>query len=99
MVKTYTLYLRDGGAHQRFVPAMCLNDVEALSRARALLEVHPECETIDIYYGDSHLFSVGRARTSHQSACGHSGNAAHAAPPASESPPQPGPRLRLGWRP
>lgn len=58
MVRTYTLYLRDGGDQTRFEPALCRDDVEALARARELLALHPECESVEAYFGDAHLFTV-----------------------------------------
>jgi hypothetical protein len=60
MLKTYTLYLRDGGADDRFEPAMCETDVEALARARELLVHHPECETVEVYFDQDCLFVVRR---------------------------------------
>lgn len=59
--KTYTLYIRDNGDHGRFEPAMCMTDVEAMARARALLVAHPDCETVEAFFGDKYLFSVWRA--------------------------------------
>ena len=56
MLKTYTLYLIDGGT--RFEPALCLSDVDAMARARELLLSHPECEAIDVFFGSDHLFRV-----------------------------------------
>lgn len=58
--KTYTLYLRDGSDKVRFEPALCSTDVEAMARARALLAIHAECETIDVYFGDDCLCCIGR---------------------------------------
>ena len=61
MPKTYTLYLRDGGEAVRFVPALCEADADAIARARALLIEHPECETIEIFFGEKRLFTIARA--------------------------------------
>jgi hypothetical protein len=58
LLKTYTLYLRDGGDQLRFEPAMARSDVEALKRARELLARHPECEAVEVYFGDQNLFRV-----------------------------------------
>jgi hypothetical protein len=63
MPKTYTLYLRDGGDAVRFVPALCERDAEAIARARMLLAQHPECETIEIFFGEKLLFTIERAST------------------------------------
>lgn len=58
--KTYTLYLRDGGEKVRFEPAMCLSHAEAMARARALLGAHPECEEIEVFFGEDRLFVVAQ---------------------------------------
>ncbi|HXQ16156.1 MAG TPA: hypothetical protein VN814_16175 [Caulobacteraceae bacterium] len=60
MLKTYTLYLRDGSDDVRFEPAMCSSDAEALARARMLLSEHPECEAVDVFFGGDQLFRFGR---------------------------------------
>ncbi len=59
-LKTYTFYLRDGSDTVRFEPALCLTDVDAMARVRALLAIHTECEMIEVYFGDERLFSVGQ---------------------------------------
>jgi hypothetical protein len=59
LLKTYTLYLRDGASDDRFEPALCNSDWEARSRAAALLVQHPECETVEVFFGDDLLFRVG----------------------------------------
>ncbi|MFI4975770.1 MAG: hypothetical protein ACHP84_14615 [Caulobacterales bacterium] len=58
MLRTYTLYLCDGGADVRFEPALCESDFEAMGRARELLAQHPECEAVEVYFGDDCLFRV-----------------------------------------
>ena len=60
MLKTYTLYLRDGGEAVRFVPALCKTDADAIARARMLLVEHPECATIEIFFGEKLLFTIER---------------------------------------
>lgn len=60
MLKTYTIYLRDGGEATRFEPALCRSDLEALTRARLLLAQHTECEAVEVFFGETCLFHVGR---------------------------------------
>jgi hypothetical protein len=52
VLKTYTVYLRDGSADARFEPILCLCDAEAMARARVLLAEHPECEAVEVFFGD-----------------------------------------------
>ena len=59
-LKTYTLFLRDGAGEDRFEPALCASSSEAMARARELLAVHAECEAVEVFLGDSQLFSVAR---------------------------------------
>jgi hypothetical protein len=59
MLKTYTLYLRDGSPLRRFEPALCRTDVDAMARARELLAAHPECEAVEVFFGDRHIVSIG----------------------------------------
>ena len=61
MLKTYTLYLRDGRDDAGFEPALCVTDAQAMGCARELLDVHDACEAIDIYLGDDFLCRVNRA--------------------------------------
>ena len=61
MLKTYTFYLRDSGQTDRFVPAMCATDAEAIRRGRILLADHPECETVEVVFDNSLLFTIDRA--------------------------------------
>jgi hypothetical protein len=58
MLKTYAFYLHDGQEPVTFVPMLCSTDVEALRRARALLKDHPEYETIEVLFGDQHVFTI-----------------------------------------
>jgi hypothetical protein len=59
MLKTYTLFLRgQAGGHSQFEPVTCATDGEALQSARRLLSSRPECEAIDVYFGDMELFRV-----------------------------------------
>lgn len=59
MLKTYALFLRgDRDKPQQFQAATCKTDAEALQRARALLVNHPECEAVDVFFGDTELFRV-----------------------------------------
>jgi hypothetical protein len=61
VLKTYTLYLRDGRDRVRFEPAMCRTNGEAMARARELLELHGECEAVEVFFGDDFLYRVARA--------------------------------------
>ena len=58
MLKTYTLFLRDGGDGARFEPALARTDLDAMTRARELLARHPECEAVEVFFGDELLFRV-----------------------------------------
>ena len=58
LLKTYTLFLRDGGDGNRFEPAMCRSEFDALTRARKLLSQHPECEAVEVFFGHDLLFRV-----------------------------------------
>lgn len=60
MLKTYTIYLRDGREPSRFEPALCPDDIEALRRARELLALHAECQAVEVFFGDTRLFLVER---------------------------------------
>lgn len=60
MLKTYTIYLRDGRKPSRFEPALCRDDVEALRRGRELLALHAECHAVEVFFGDTRLFHVER---------------------------------------
>lgn len=60
MLTTYTLYLCDGGDQVRFEPALCATESDAMARARELLGLHPECEAVEAFFGDSHLFRIER---------------------------------------
>jgi hypothetical protein len=59
LLKTYTLYLRDGASEVRFEPALCASVWEARARGAALLAQHPECEAVEVFFGDDLLFRVG----------------------------------------
>lgn len=59
MLKTYALFLRsDRDKPPQFQAATCKSDAEVLQRARALLARHPECEAVDVFFGDTELFRV-----------------------------------------
>ena len=60
MLKTYTLYLRDGRDDAGFEPALCATDAQAMGRAREMLELREACEAIDVYLGDDFLCRVNR---------------------------------------
>lgn len=60
MLKTYTLYLRDGVDRVRFEPSMCRTDAEAMARARKLLELNPECKAVEVLFGNDLLFRINR---------------------------------------
>lgn len=63
ILKTYTAYLRDGGERARFEPVLCASDGEAMARARELLRAHPECDVVEVYFGDERLFTLGQGST------------------------------------
>jgi hypothetical protein len=59
MLKTYALFLRgERDKPQQFLAVACKTNAEALQRARALLAGHPECQAVDIFFGDTELFRV-----------------------------------------
>lgn len=60
MLKTYTLYLRDGRDARRFEPVLCRSAPEVMSRANALLALNPDCEAIEVFFGDKMLIRVER---------------------------------------
>jgi hypothetical protein len=62
-MKTYTLYLRTGEETpaSTFEPVLCRSDAEALGHARQLLERRPEIDTVDVCFGETVLFQLGRA--------------------------------------
>lgn len=60
LLKTYTAYLRDGGDDVRFEPIMYSTEFEAMSRARALLKTHPECDVVEVFFGSERVFVVGQ---------------------------------------
>ena len=61
MLTTFTVYLRiDGVDRAAFEPIMCVNR-DVMSRAREVLQRHPECESVDVYMGDSELFQLKQA--------------------------------------
>lgn len=63
MLETYTLYLRDGrDGPAAFEPVMCRTSAELMQKACAVLARHPECEAIDVYFGDTELFRVKQDR-------------------------------------
>ena len=61
VLKTYTLYLRDGRDTARFEPAMCRSASEVVGRANDLLEQNPDCEAIEVFFGDKLLVRVERS--------------------------------------
>jgi len=60
VLKTYTLYLRDGRDNDRFEPAMCASASEVVGRANTLLARNPDCEAIEVFFGDKMLIRVER---------------------------------------
>jgi len=59
MLTTYTAYLRGPGyAPNAFEPLMCDSGSELMRRVREILDRHPDCETVDVYLGDTELFQV-----------------------------------------
>lgn len=59
-LKTYTAYLRDGRDDVRFEPLLCASDVDAMSRARKLLAAHPDCDSVEVFFGSELLFAVAQ---------------------------------------
>jgi len=58
-MKTYTMYLRRGGEPTSgFEPVLCVNDVEAIRKARELLSQRPGVTEIDVYFGEDLLVTV-----------------------------------------
>lgn len=61
-MKTYTLYLKNGDEPpSAFEPALCRTDAEALGEARVLLERRPEFDTVEVCFGETVLFRLGRS--------------------------------------
>lgn len=60
LLKTYTIYLRDGRDPVRFEPAMRRSAAEAMARAIELFEQHTECEAVEVYFGDDFLYRIAR---------------------------------------
>jgi len=61
-MKTYTLYLiRGDEPAAAFEPVLCRTDAEALGRARQLLERRAEFDTVEVCFGETVLFRLGRA--------------------------------------
>ena len=61
VLKTYTLFLCDGGDDKRFEPTLARTDFDAIARARELLTQHPECEAVEVFFGHDLLFRVEAA--------------------------------------
>jgi hypothetical protein len=60
VLKTYTFYLRDSSGDVRFEPVLCQSDLDAMARARSVLNQTPDCAEIEAYFGDERLFGVSR---------------------------------------
>ena len=62
MLMTYTLYLQ-GAAEgpDSFEPFMARSGGEAMERARTLLEERPECNAVEVFFGETQLFRVQRS--------------------------------------
>jgi len=60
LLKTYTLYLRDGRNPSRFEPAMRRSASEVVGRAEALLVLNPDCDAIEVFFGDQMIVRVER---------------------------------------
>ena len=59
LLKTYTLYLRDGAdGESAFEPALCKGNDEAVARAMELLGRNPQCHAVDVFFGEQELFRV-----------------------------------------
>jgi hypothetical protein len=63
MFVTYTLYLRGAGEEpDAFEPFLGRTGSEAIERARILLEEKPQYDGVDVFFGDTQLFSVARPK-------------------------------------
>ena len=59
LLKTYTLYLRDGETGPAaFEPVMCMDDSEVVAKALQVLESNPHYHAVDVFFGDTELFRV-----------------------------------------
>jgi hypothetical protein len=52
--------LHIAGGAEEFQPFLCESHSHALTSARQWLDQNPDCEAIDVLYGESELFLVGR---------------------------------------
>jgi len=63
MLKTYTVYLRDGrDGPSAFEPVLCRTPAEAMTLAREILARHPQCEGADVFFGGEELFRVKQSK-------------------------------------
>jgi hypothetical protein len=59
-MKTYTMYVReDEEDPTSFEPVMCLDDIDAMRKARALLSSRAGATAVDVYFGDVLVVTVG----------------------------------------
>lgn len=58
MQRTYTVYVVDRGGGRRFVPVLCLGEIELLQRARAMLAADPDAIAVEAYFAGAHLFTL-----------------------------------------
>ena len=67
LFRTYTLYLRNGrdcgDGPSLFEPVLCQSASEVVGKAFDLLERHPDCQAVDVFFGDAELFRVGRPKS------------------------------------
>lgn len=60
VLKTYTLYLRDGRDTARFEPAMGRSASEVVGRAHDVLAENPDCIAVEVFFGDTLIVRVER---------------------------------------
>jgi len=61
-MKTYTMFVRTADEDPpSFEPVMCMDDLDAIRKARALLGERAGATSIEVYFGDEHIFAIGLA--------------------------------------
>lgn len=60
MLTTYSLFIHHETEGVRFEPYLGEDHGQALTRAQELIAGDTGIHTVEVHFGDSHLFSVGR---------------------------------------
>jgi hypothetical protein len=60
MYQTYELYLSEGADSPRFEPLTAQTAVQAMQRARDLLENNAAIASIEVWLAGEHLFTLNR---------------------------------------